>query len=446
MNRTASQLLISVLAVVSAGCFETPAENSVSASSSTSDTTSTGTSSASTSATSTSGSTSPTTQGATSGTTGGTGTSTTTTGHSGAGGSSGTTGSNYPATSSSLPNPQLGNAGFDPPVYLTGSAVVQVAIGDLDGDGMLDIVAGAGDLSGGTATIYYGQEDGGFEQGVVYTTAPDGWVVALCDVDGDGHVDLVVGSGDFNTNTIQVFRNLGQRQLTPEPPTPAGPGAYPNQLLCADLNGDGFGDLLDAQLDEGLTVFEGSSAGLGAPRPIASSQSGDAVLADLNGDGHLDVVQAIYQGIQVVDGVGDGTFGAATLFAAGPGPEDLAVADFNGDGRLDLATTNGGGGTSMITVLLALPDGGFGEPVVTAAGSFPINLAAADFNGDGIPDLLVASDNLDLLLGRGDGTFFLAATMDPVGGPLLLADLNRDGKLDLVTGAYVDGVRIEYGH
>jgi hypothetical protein len=178
------------------------------------------------------------------------------------------------------------------------------------------------------------------------------------------------------------------------------------------------------------------------------------VSADFNGDGRLDLATANTgdDTISVLLGNGDGTF--QTARTAGPGLGNLAAADFNGDGRTDLATF-GDYGTYGVSILLGNGDGTFGGAADTYIGSHPLGVAAGDLNGDGRADLVVTSyllanagegggdeyDYVNVVLGNGEGTFAPALTTEVGLRPesLELADVNADGKPDVVTSANVGG-------
>ena len=154
--------------------------------------------------------------------------------------------------------------------------------------------------------------------------------------------------------------------------------------------------------------------------------------------------------VGVLLGNGDGTFRSAVTYDTGGYSAGLVIADLNGDGRPDIivattySETNGDGAAA---VLLGNGDGTF-QPAMSfdSGGPYTYSVAAADLNGDGKVDLVVADCSVStgsscglfgVLLGKGDGTFGPVTTYSSGGvGPwsLTIADVNRDGKSDLVIG------------
>lgn len=169
------------------------------------------------------------------------------------------------------------------------------------------------------------------------------------------------------------------------------------------------------------------------------------VLADLNGDGKLDLIGeagGIADAITVSLGNGDGTFQSEVQYPTAASPDYPIVGDFNGDGKLDIAVLCESG---VVSVLLGNGDGTFQAHVDSAvdANLHNFSIAAGDFNGDGKLDLVVGYQDpnnsaVSILLGNGDGTF--RAPVDyPTGsepGAVAVADLNRDGKLDIVAANF----------
>jgi FG-GAP-like repeat/Cep192 domain 4/Abnormal spindle-like microcephaly-assoc'd, ASPM-SPD-2-Hydin len=165
-------------------------------------------------------------------------------------------------------------------------------------------------------------------------------------------------------------------------------------------------------------------------------------VGDFNHDGKLDAVLAddyhIPGNVAVLLGNGDGTFQKPTYYLVGEEPLSIAVADFNHDGNLDLAVSGETSpGKGCIFILFGNGDGTFQPAVSLPLSAYSSFVAVADFNGDGIPDLLAADfPYISVLLGNGDGTFqapinndsFSPTPPDAVG----IGDFNRDGKLDVV--------------
>jgi dienelactone hydrolase len=173
-------------------------------------------------------------------------------------------------------------------------------------------------------------------------------------------------------------------------------------------------------------------------------------IADLDGDGHLDLAIAYYTAsrIGVFRGRGDGTFEAMPERTSGPGPWKVAVGDFNGDGRFDLVTANRKAGS--ISVLLGNGNGTFQPKRDFPAGTAPGWVEVGDFNGDGKMDLVVSappfefgglvingfrgSSAVGVLLGNGDGTFGAMTNVSTGIGlnVAIVGDLNGDHRHDLV--------------
>ncbi|MFD8141885.1 FG-GAP-like repeat-containing protein [Streptomyces sp. NPDC059708] len=233
-------------------------------------------------------------------------------------------------------------------------------------------------------------------------------------------------------------------------------------VAIGDLNEDGKPDLVTAIRTEGLGVFLGSGSGgfgavtkYAAPRTSSSIFIGSAVIRDVNGDGHKDVVSQDARGNVALVWLGDGTgalaAGTAVQLNPTPGcdttgdnpclvrfPTDVAVGDFDEDGKQDLVTSNTN--TNNATVVLGNGDGTFGAATRFAlgAGSGPQGIAAADLNGDGHQDLVTSnntSGTLSVLLGDGHGGFAAPSSVSAgvaLPSKLKLADVNEDGKQDAV--------------
>jgi hypothetical protein len=283
-----------------------------------------------------------------------------------------------------------GDGTFAIPRIATGGIVQDLAAGDLDGDGKQDLViADQFNASGNLLphlTVMRGLGDGRFEAPRYFPAAVDPYGIGLCDIDGDGHLDaatLIKG----NSVTLSVYFGAGDGTLLPSVSIPLqGVDGY--RIVCGDLDHDGRGDLM-----------VGNSGG----------------------------------NVAVILGRSDRSVGPPVFYTMGTGALGIALADVNEDGQLDLLAT----GPSGATERLGIGDGSF-APAVTLSSSGGWGVAAADFDRDGHLDLaltgVTAPGSLDVLFGRGDGTFLAPQQMDSAAGAqtILAADLDFDGWPDIV--------------
>ena len=140
------------------------------------------------------------------------------------------------------------------------------------------------------------------------------------------------------------------------------------------------------------------------------------VLADLNGDGWVDIVTASWtpNSVSVLLGNGDGTFASQATFAVGSSPNSVALADLNGDGQVDIVTANRN--SSNVSVLLGNGDGTFAAQATFTVGSQPWSVALADLNGDGQVDIVTTnkgSNNMSVLLNQGSTDLAITKTSGP---------------------------------
>ena len=362
--------------------------------------------------------------------------------------------------------------------YGSGGAFAKsAAVADVDEDGTLDVVVANCSATqngcylateNGAVAVLLGNGDGSLQPARSYEAGGIGTrSLAVSDVNADGHADLLVVN--LFSNTVGVLLGNGDGTFQPVTLYRSG-GVNPWSIKVADLNGDSKTDLVVANSCNAAACSGGAVAvllGIGdgtfQTAAVYTGLNADGVsIADLNGDGQLDLVIASgFFTVGLLYGKGDGTFSSAVSYdAGGLGSHAVAIADLNRDGRPDIVVSNCGpnvpgggcGGTSgngVIGVLLGSVDGTF-RPVLTfdSGGKADTALAVADVDGDGTPDVMVAhscdasgdcsAGTVSILQGRGNGSLAPAVTQS-AGAPaasgassLDLADLDGDGNLDLV--------------
>jgi FG-GAP-like repeat/Abnormal spindle-like microcephaly-assoc'd, ASPM-SPD-2-Hydin/FG-GAP repeat len=345
------------------------------------------------------------------------------------------------------------NGTFSPAVsYVIGPpANLSIVAVDLDGDGKLDLAATdfGPPYTGNKISVLRGNGDGTFAPEVEYDAGLSPAALAVGDINGDGHPDLVVGNegtSSYVSDTVSVLLNKGNGTFEGHADFKVGPG--PIEMLTADFDGDGKPDLVSLNQDNSVSVLLSNGDGTfqtqvrtsvlpySIPFVIRAIAAGD-----FNGDGITDLVLSLDTGPpagppasrQVLLGDGHGGFQVLPPTPSFAFPAAFAVADFDGDGKLDLAYPEG----CYVSVAFGNGNGTFQTPVrfdfPPCGGS---SIVASDFNGDGKPDLAVGiliNNTTTVLMNNGTGRFRALPAIQAL-TPLAAADLNGDGKTDLMTG------------
>ena len=306
--------------------------------------------------------------------------------------------------------------------------------GDVDGDHVPDLVMCS------PFEIALGHANGTFTHPTKPALAYAATALALGDVDGDGTLDVVFPGA----RGIGAFRNLGAGTFEAPSPVAMGSTVYPG---LADFDHDGH---VDIATSEGALLDPSSGVlALGPFPPMELFDLGG--IADFYGDGNADLALADRTSadiVQVVLGNGDDSFRAGSKRTGAFGVASLAIGDFTGDGRMDLAV-GPGLAEDRITIFPGNGDGTFGTTSVffTTDELSPFDMFAGDFDRDGITDLVVGDRNgTSLYRATGGGAFTQTSTLSTALVPALVADLDGDGNLDVVATDETTTTSIFMGH
>ena len=304
-----------------------------------------------------------------------------------------------------------GDATFAAPVLYGiggGSATNSVAIGNLNGDAFPDLaVANAGSS---VVVVLPGNGDGTFGTGATFNVGNYPTSVAIGDLNGDDNPDLVTANNG-STNVSILFSD-GSGSFDAATTLEIG-FTGPRSVILGNLNGDSFLDIAvvtppvtlvgDVELSQGSVLFGNGDGTFGNAANFTTGRgSVEGAIGDFNADGKPDLAVANVNSNNVSILLGDGLngFGPATNFPAGQNPQAIATGDLDGDAHLDLVVPNS---SNSISVLNGNGDGTFADPVSSAAGTFPSSAVVGNLNGDSNPDLAVAnsnSNNVSILLNQ----------------------------------------------
>lgn len=335
--------------------------------------------------------------------------------------------------------------------WITGRPLA-IELADMNGDGLLDFVVAT------TSTLEVRLNDGMGGPVAPSVLGPiTAQTLAVTDVDGDGLLDVVAVDGP---GVLTFLKGDGDGGLILGAQLDAGRlFSVPQDTALADLDGDGRNDFVTVEVGgtvPELRVVRGTFDG-GAPRSQTGSRR--LLLGDVSGDGLIDALVGNAQyGLAIHHGDGDGGFDGGALFLASTAVNSVALADVTGDGVPDAVCASGyfdgtltsGGGLTVLTA----QDGGFVAPSMEPmAREIVWAVAMKDMNRDGVLDAVTTrlgfDGGLEVLAGDDAGSFSpLLRVPARNGWAIAVGDLNEDGWPDVALGAGAGSsgeVRVLYG-
>ena len=351
--------------------------------------------------------------------------------------------------------------------FAAGTNPVGSALADLDGDGKMDIVVTNG--SSNTISVYRNISvagsitSGSFAAKVDFATGTVPNIIVVGDLDGDGKLDLAVSNN--SASTISIFRNTSTSGSITTSSFAAkvdfSVGSNPRGIALNDIDGDGKLDIAVAN-KTGNTVsvlYNTSTSGsitsgsFAAQITFSSSSPNEIVFSDLDGDGKAEMLVAngasnitsVYLNTASRGSITSSSFATAATYTTGSFAEGAATGDIDGDGKQDMVIVNSSSNTvSLFRNTSTLGSLGFAAKVDFTTGTTPSSVKLGDIDGDNKVDLIIPNNSSSTIsVFRNTATSgtissgSLAAKVDfSVGSyPALVSvgDIDGDGRMDMVS-------------
>lgn len=333
--------------------------------------------------------------------------------------------------------------------YMSGYTLTDVAIGDLNNDGLEDLVVP--DNSAYEIYLLKGQSDGTFTSWGDITVGDYPISVVIDDFNNDSNLDIAVPVEISGTYFVKFLYGDGSGNFTSQDISVSTLAYY--NTISGDFNNDGKKDIaFPSYNNKSFTILFNN--GNGAFSESVYSLSGDyyplfIASADVNNDSYLDLLVGIENDagsdfVAVWLNNGSGVFTQTTTLNIAGSPWGIDTGDFNNDGNVDFAVVSYN--NDSFGVFLGNGDGTFGSPVNYSTGDGPTAIVAADLDGDNKLDIVVANYDdftIQTFKGNGDGTFSLVDSYNTSDSPWMVksSDFNNDGFKDIVVSGG-DGIDI----
>ncbi|MEI6508716.1 MAG: FG-GAP-like repeat-containing protein, partial [Bacteroidota bacterium] len=351
--------------------------------------------------------------------------------------------------------------------FAAGTNPVGSALADLDGDGKMDIVVTNG--SSNTISVYRNISlagsitSGSFAAKVDFATGTVPSIIVVGDLDGDGKLDLAVSNN--SASTISIFRNTSTSGSITTSSFAAkvdfSVGSNPRGIALNDIDGDGKLDIAVGN-NTGNTVsvlYNTSTSGsitsgsFAAQLTFSSSSPNDIVFSDIDGDGKAEMLVAngasnitsVYLNTASRGSITSSSFATAATYTTGSFAQGVATGDIDGDGKQDMVIVNSSSNTvSLFRNTSTLGSLGFAAKVDFTTGTTPSSVKLGDLDGDNKVDLIIPNNSSSTIsVFRNTATSgtissgSLAAKVDfSVGSyPALVSvgDIDGDGRMDMVS-------------